>query len=840
VTVVGPGGIGKTRLALAAAAAVREDFADGLVFVDLSDISDPSRVVGAIAQAVGPLEVGPDSPIERLADVVADRSLLLVLDNAEHVLAASADLARLLDATDRLRLLVTSRCPLRLRWEHVFEVPPLELPDLACLPALPQLGRMTAVAMFLDRARAAGADVHLDEPNAPVVAELCVRLDGVPLALELAATQTRRMSPEALLARMEHRLDLLAGGFQDQPIRHRTLRAALAWSYELLTDEQRIVFRRLGVFVGGISPDAAQAVVSTGSAEPDLLARLGELVDHNLLRRELLPGGEPRFRMLETVRELAREKLALAGELDDAEQAFAEFWDRLAERADAELRGPGQLAWLDRLERERPNLDAALAWCDRAGRGELGVRLVVNLAWFWYLRGGDRSEARSWSERFAGLVASLPSVRGTRARALSAAGLFAQYQMDLPAALALQEEALALGEEIRNRAVVALVLGRLAHIYLFRVDFARGAALAAAAFEESHHLGDRWGMAFALGTRGLIARSEGRLDEATQFLVESLGLFRQHGDRWGVAHVLLGLGQVALHRGDAGLAEEYWSERLQLSRELANLTAVAHTLDLLAAVACRRGEHARASARYEEALAIRRRSGDRRATAWVLQGMGELALERGDRALACAYLRECLLLRRDVGDEAGVVASLVAFARLAAVARRPRRALRLAGAAEALYRAMGPALAVQHYSHGVIPTELAADPDVARARRLLGATQRTAAWEEGEALALDQVIAEALALEHELTAPAESTAPQPIVPPAGPGPALADLTRREREVAALLARGYTNRQIAADLVVTEGSAHLHVVRLLGKLGFHTRAQIAGWAVAQGATPPAAS
>jgi non-specific serine/threonine protein kinase len=332
------------------------------------------------------------------------------------------------------------------------------------------------------------------------------------------------------------------------------------------------------------------------------------------------------------------------------------------------------------------------------------------------------------------------------------------------------------------------------------------------------------------------------LDDATRFLLDALRLFRQQGDRWGIAHVLLGLGQVALHRGDTGLAEECWEERLQLSRALANQTAVGHTLDLLAGLARRRGEHARAAARYEEALAIRRKVGDRGATAWVLQGMGELALERGDRAGAYAHLRESLLLRRDIDDHAGLVASLVAFARLAAVARRPRRALRLAGAAEALYRTMGPTLAVQHYSKGVLATALTSDPDVDRARRLLGRTQRTAATEEGEALALTSVIAEALDLGVELTAPAADPAPTAAVRQASAGPTWNDLTRRERDVAALLARGYTNRQIAAELVITEGSAHLHVVRLLSKLGFHTRAQVAAWAVGQGiaaGTPAAA-
>jgi len=835
VTITGPAGVGKTRLAVAAAAAVQARFPDGVVFADLSTVSDPACVLAAAARALGLPEAGPASSLERLADAVRDSPLLLVLDNLEQLLPAAPDLARLLEATRGLMLLTTSRVPLRLRWEHVVELPPLDLPDLTHLPSAARLGRVASVAMFLERARAAGADLRLDEANAPVVAELCVRLDGVPLALELAAIQARLLPLTALLARMEHPLDLLVDGCRDHAARHQTLRGALAWSHDLLTDGQRTVFRRLGAFVGGISLDAAQAVVAIEGGERELLAHLTALVDHNLLRREPDPAGAPRFRMLETVRAFARERLAAAGEVDDADRRHAAFWSGLAEAAEPELRGPGQLAWLDRFEREWPSLGAALAWCERVGHAELGVRLAAALGWFWYLRGGDRWEGRRWSERFAALAASVPGAAAARARALSAAGFFAQYQLDLPAALSLQEAALALAEEVGDQAVAATALGRLAHLCLFRVELARGDAFAAASHEACCGLGDRWGAAFALATRGLIARSEDRVDDAMRLLLDALSLFREHGDRWGSAHVLLGLGQVALRRGDAGMAEEYWRERLRLSRELGNEMAVGHTLDLLATVARQRGDHAGAAASLAEALAVRRKAGDRPAIAWIFQGMGELAMEQGDRAGAYAHLRASLLLRREVGDLPGVVASLVAFARLAAVVRRPRRALRLAGAAEALYRAMGPALAVQHYSQGVVPTALAANPDVDRARRLLGGAQRTAAWEEGEALALDQVIDEALELGAELGAPTGPAARDVAVAPAGRGPAWSDLTRREREVAALLARGYTNRQIAEALIVTEGSAHLHVVRLLAKLSFHTRAQVAAWAVAQGAT-----
>jgi ATP/maltotriose-dependent transcriptional regulator MalT len=535
--------------------------------------------------------------------------------------------------------------------------------------------------------------------------------------------------------------------------------------------------------------------------------------------------------MLETIREFARERLAEAGELGLVQYKYAIYWRDLAEAAEPELRRPAQVAWLNRLERERPNLNAALTWSDRADQVDLGVRLTAALAWFWHLRGGDRWEGRIWLDHFARRVGSLPSSAAARARALSAAGFLAQYQLDLAAALTLQETALELGRELQRPDIVATALGRLAHLCLFRTEFERSDDLAAASHAQYRQLADGWGMAFALGTRGLIARSRGQLEDATRYLLESLSLFREQGDRWGIAHVMLGLGQLALHRGDDQYAERCWEERLRLSRELDNQSGVAHTLDLLATVARQRGDYALATARFEEALGIKRKISDRQAIAWTLQGIGELALVSGDARTAFARFRDSLQLRRDIADQHGLVASLVAFSRLAAVIGRPRRALHLSGAATALYQNIGPAFAVQHYSQAIFTTALmATQPEVDRAQMRLGRVQRAAAWDEGLAMPTEQAIAEALGLETELSEPRQAATTPTTTTTAS---LQTKLTRREREVAELLARGCTNRQIAEALVITEGSAHVQVVRLLNKLGFHTRAQAAVWAATQG-------
>jgi tetratricopeptide (TPR) repeat protein len=572
------------------------------------------------------------------------------------------------------------------------------------------------------------------------------------------------------------------------------------------------VVRRLGVFVGGISVDTARAVVGVGSSEPDLLASLADLADHNLLHRDGVTDGEPRFRMLETIRAYARERLAEAGELGVVQYQHAVFWRDLTEAASTELRRAGQVAWLHRLDREWPNIRAALTWCERADQIELGLRLAAALGWYWFLRAGHRWEGKTWLDHFCSRSASSRSAAAVRARALSAAGILAQYQLDLSEALRLQESALDLGRELGDAGIEAMAFGWLAHLCLFRTDFRRGDELAEQSYERCGELNDRWGMAFALGTRGLIARSEGRSDVATRYLRDSLNLFRAAGDRWGIAHVMLGLGQVALYEGDDRGAEECWQERLHRSRELDNPAGVAHTLDLLATVARQRGDYQRASSRFEEALTIKRKIGDAQASAWTLQRMGELALMRGETGIAYAHLHESLVRRTETGDWPGMVALLVAFARLAAVLGRSRRAVRLAGAADALYHAIGPALAVQHYSQGVLSNAVAITHlELERAQRRLGQAQRAAAWQEGQAMSREEAIAEALGLATELPVqPEMRISPHRDSSSGLPHPR--DLTGREREVAALLARGYTNRQIADALVITEGSAKVQVVR----------------------------
>ncbi|MDP9368760.1 MAG: NB-ARC domain-containing protein, partial [Chloroflexota bacterium] len=397
LTLIGPGGVGKTRLALELAAELESAFTSGAVFVALAPIRDPDLVVPTVAQALGAREVPGSSLRDTLADVLRGRELLLVLDNLEQVTEAGPDVAALLGASPRLRVLTTSRAPLRVRAEHEYPVEPLVPPDPRGPRSAQALANNPAVTLFVQRAQAVAPSFALTDANAPAVAEICTRLDGLPLAIELAATRVKILSPQALLARLANRLSVLTAGAQDQPERLRTMRATIAWSHDLLVPEEQVLFRRLAVFVGGFDLEAAEAVVrDAGAPHLDILEGVASLVDKSLLRRTEHPGDEPRFGMLETVREYAQEQLDASGEQAGVQDRHLGWCLALAESAEPELRGAAQGTWLDRLEGEHDNLRAALTWAAEAAEPESrmrGLRVAAAL-WVFWLRRGHLAEGR--------------------------------------------------------------------------------------------------------------------------------------------------------------------------------------------------------------------------------------------------------------------------------------------------------------------------------------------------------------------------------------------------------------------------------------------------------------
>jgi len=738
LTLTGPGGVGKTRLGLSIAADAAPRFPDGVVLLALAAVHDPALVPLAIAQALGLRDAGAGEALESAIAALREKELLLLLDNFEQILPAAPDIAALLAACPRLVVLVTSREALRLRGEHELPVPPLALPDRE-RRAPDELARYAALDLFLQRARAVRPGFELTVENGAAIAEICRRLDGLPLAIELAAARVKLLPPRALLARLEHRLRVLVGGARDLPARQQTMRDAIAWSYELLSGAEQALFRLLAVFEGGCTLEAAEAVCSAAAPDGDgdaldVLQGLTALADKSMLRAGDDAAGEARVGMLETVREYGLEQLEAAGQAEAARRAHAAYYLSLAEEAEPELRGAAQVEWLERLDAEWANLRAALEWLLRQGELTNGLRLAGALRRFWLVRGYP-SEGRGWLERLLQRAeaegVAVPAM--ARAKALNAAGVLAWSQGDYARAVTLCEAALALYRAGDDTEGMALSLNHLGFVAADQGESSHAAALLTESLRLYRRLDDTWGIARTLGDLGVMAAQQGDFAEATRLLEESLPLRRGLGNKRGIAVALSNLGNVAVDQGDYRRATALFEESVLLARELGNKKGIALSLNSLGDVAAAQGAAERAAALYEESLALFRALGDKWGTALTLDDLGALAVERQDYARAAALYEESLLLRRDGGDRQGVSASLQGLARVAAEVGQHVRAARLLGAAAALREAIGA------------PRPPAERRDYERTEGLvrvaLDATAFDEAWTSGRALSPQDAVA---------------------------------------------------------------------------------------------------
>jgi predicted ATPase/DNA-binding XRE family transcriptional regulator len=600
LTLTGPGGVGKTRLALGLAAALAPDFVDGVVAASLAAIRDPALVPVVIADMLGMPGTGDAPPAQRIAGALRSKSLLLLLDNFEQVAAAAAVLVEILAACPGLKVLVTSRAPLRVAGEQQFMVAPLTLPDVDVVADVAAVERAPAVELFMARARAVRPDFALTEGTAPAVAAICRRLDGLPLAIELAATRVSLLPPRALLARLERRLPILTGGGPDRPARMRTMQDAIAWSYDLLDEPEQLLFRRLAVFTGGCTLAAAEAVCgATAYRAVDLLDGLSTLVDHNLLRQEEVCG-EPRLTMLEIIREYGLEQLAASGEAVAVRQRLARYYLDLASTVRLRRAGAEMSAWLDRLECEHDNLRAALAWFRDHGPVEDGLHLASSLWWFWSVR-GHLTEGRTW---LRGLL-DHPNATGpttVRAQALYGAGVLARIQADFEAAQVLLDESLAIARAIGDDSCAADILAEL----------------------------------------GDIADGRGTYDLARSLLEQALVIRRRVGDRLEITNTLSRLTRVALRQRDHPGASRSLTELETLGHELGAQDYVAAAAFYAGELACLVEDRETARARYAASLALFHELGYQRWIARALEGLATLAPpERAIRlAGAASALRE--------------------------------------------------------------------------------------------------------------------------------------------------------------------------------------------------------
>jgi predicted ATPase/class 3 adenylate cyclase/DNA-binding CsgD family transcriptional regulator len=793
LTLTGAGGTGKSRLSLEAAADLLDSFPDGVFFVPLAPITDPELVPSAIAQVLDVREASGRPLRDALRDFLRPRQLLLILDNFEQVIEAAPLVADLIGAAAGLRVLVTSRAVLRLYGEREHPVPPLALPDRRAAPSAAHLAQFEAIRLFVERAQAARPDFALGDENAADVAEICHRLDGLPLAIELAAARIRSLPPRALLQRLERRLPLLIGGARDLPARQRTLRDAIAWSYDLLDPGEQTLFRRLAVF-RGCSLEGAEAVCAGEPARPGattvalppleiaVLDGLESLVEKSLLRQEERVDGQPWYVMLETVREYALERLGESDESSVVHRRHALGAVRFAETAETALYGADQAPWFARVEQAHDNLRAALRWCEEEGYAEPAYRLCVSLWWFWSVH-GHVSEGR---ERLTGILARFPvqptSKRAElRARALLGASMLASFQGDFVVARALGEDGLAL-----RRA-----------------------------------LGDPAGVFTALESVGTVSWLQGDYGAARRYSEEALAIADRLGDRRGYAMVLNTLGNVSDELGDQTVARRCYEQAAGLLSDESPLYGIMLSLALISQ---EQGDHDEAERIARHSLDLCRDAGMPHLEAMALATLGGIALRRADRAAARAHLRASIAICHELGDAAAVAQVLERFVELAAAQHQFDAALRLAGAAQALReRAAAP-----RSRSG----QMKLDRILEAARRRLGEESSTRVWQSGRALTMDEAVAMALEIaepgaERDRSRSALDVAAGESAPPSSV------LTPREQEVAALIARGLTNAQIAAELVITEGTAANHVKHILSKLAYGSRAQVAVWATEQG-------
>ena len=651
VTLTGPGGSGKTRLAVRLASELLDRFDDGVFFVGLSGIAEPDLVCPTICRVIGLHDEGTRGAEETLEHFMRPRRALLILDNFEHLLPAASFVSELMAACAGLHVLVTSRAVLHLTGEHDVPVPPLGLPELDGAADAARIGRSEAVTLFVDRASAADPSFALSEDNAVAVAEICARLDGLPLAIELAASRIRLLQPDALLERLEGSLMLLVAGPRDVSDRQRTLRGAIAWSHDLLDEAERALFARLSMFAGGWTLEAADAVANpVGDLRADAVDVFGSLVDHSLVRTR----GAGRFDMLRTIREFGLEQLDERGERDAVERRYVGHFLALAEAAAPHYRGVDAKEWLDRVEAEHDNMQAAVRWAIDGNEGATALRLAAALWRFWHLH-GHLTAGRRWAEA----VLALPSAAGrtaARAEGLAALGGLAYWQLDVPATRAAYEESLGIFEELGDPARLAEATYNMAFVFGLEEDVAG----ARDALERSQTMfeaaGVARGTADTLWTLALIARLDGDLPRSRALSERSLEMHRSLGDMFGVVDALEVSGRAAFEMGDLATARSRVLETVDLVEPIGNRTGLAIALDNLAAHANARGEPERAVRLAAASSAIKESAGgaappqfvdlpDPRIAARASLGEGEIrALWEEGRAMtleeALAYARE--------------------------------------------------------------------------------------------------------------------------------------------------------------------------------------------------------
>jgi predicted ATPase/DNA-binding CsgD family transcriptional regulator len=839
VTLVGAPGVGKTRLGLQIAAGALDRFADGVWLVELAPLADSGLVPQAVVDVFGVRERPGRTATAALADWLQSRSLLLLIDNCEHLVGAVAALAEtLLHACPGLHVLATSREPLAIDGEVVRRVPSLTVPDVDWIRsevpgASERAASAESVRLFVERACAADARFALTDRNVSAVAQICARLDGIPLALELAAARVRALSVEQIAARLDDRFRLLTGGSRTALARQQTLRGAVDWSYDLLSEPEKLLLRRLSVFAGGFTLQAAEGVCA-GDVLPatEIVSLLVALVDKSVVQAEETLADSQRYRLLETLKQYGRERLAEGGELALLRGRHRDYFVSSVEQLKSGLFGPTMPEVKHQLEREQDELRAALAWCledgvdshderrdgqpydASAAATEAGLRLASAMIRFWFVRSNQR-EGRHWLEQLLlrAMPLDTPIRKKSRAEALHGLAMFSANQGDYRLSIPLLEEALEICRELGDDAKLAAVSGRLGQYLGFLGEHERAAVCCDDGLARARQIGDPRILIDVLMSWGSAACCRGDFQRGMGAAEECVALCRETGDISWLSYGLRLVSWAARASGQRDRAHAAALESLQVSETLGSPRAVADSHNNLGGAALLDGDALQAIELYRAALAIFQEHGDR----W---GLGSCV---GGLARACVLLgttRRSVSLGTPSASRRGDSVVSVDTADVSI------RAARLFGLMQALRESLGVTRTSWNQPD--------LDEDLATLRARLGVSAVTAAWDEGQRIPMHQAAEYALAT----TGPVVSVAsgrPTETLPSTTDlvAPQLAQLTPREREVAALIAGGRSNRQIAGELVLSERTAETHVHNILGKLGLASRAQLAVWAVEYG-------
>jgi predicted ATPase/DNA-binding CsgD family transcriptional regulator len=778
VTLTGPGGVGKTSLALQVARELSETFTDGAHFVSLAAITDPTLVIPTLAQALGLAESPHQLLFDNLKDFLRDRQALLVLDNFEQVVSAAPLLTELLASCAGLRMLVTSRETLRLQGEHEFSLRPLALSSLAEMPdplSVATLVQYPAIALFVQRAQASQPEFKLTAENAAAVAEVCARLDGLPLAIELAAARIKLLPPKAMLVRLqESALGVLTSGPRDAPARQQTLRATVQWSYDLLNDDEQRAFRRLAVFVDGCTLEAATHVL--GDDAPVVLERVTALIDKSLVR-QTERDADPRLGMLETIREFGLERLTQMSELEAVQRAHAGYYLSLAEETEPHLTGRERKAWLNRLGREQDNLRAALRWGFDHHEARFVLRLVGALWQFWFLR-GQWSEGRRWLEDALDVASSANVTMALRAKVLYGAATLIRYQYDVARARALCEQSVTLYHELNDKVGLLAALHLLCRILDFQGDLELLRARLPEALALAEELPDMLIKAQVFAELPMIGLSSIRAGRAARYLVESERIYRVLDNPAGLAFALVLQGQIAAIQGDMARAQVLWDEGEPLAAEVDDYNLKLH----------------------------------------ILFGHPVLAWLRGDDALARRQYEHLFVALREVNDTIRLGMSL-AF--LPAILHRQGLSV-WAARVYGLEDKLAKTSVSSRWGGELFDTLMqraATARDEVRAR--LGDKAFAQALAEGQSMTVDDLLA------IPQPPPTDSTTQAPASVPSEP------LTARELDVLRLLAQDFSNPQIAERLVVSRRTIEAHLRSIYGKFGVKAREAAIRYAIEHG-------